>query len=190
MKYRGAIWTAVLEWTCGELNHRFDNLSADLSPLARLEAMLATCDDSLEGLRDRALLCFGFASGGRRRSEIAAADLRDLRRIGAAAVELGEVGQADAADRNPRQGGLECHDGIGWRRPFGPWPMVCISASSAASWLSSRASRPSIANPVLRQARAQKCAYFRPACQPFYACLTRGQTPWEGIGYGNDRQRR
>ena len=50
--------------------------------LAELEAMLATCDDSLEGVRDRALLCFGFASGGRRRSEIAAADLRDLRRIG------------------------------------------------------------------------------------------------------------
>jgi integrase len=44
--------------------------------------MLATCDDSLEGQRDRALLCFGFASGGRRRSEVAAADLRDLRRIG------------------------------------------------------------------------------------------------------------
>src|SRR5690606_14712442 len=36
--------------------------------LPELEAMLATCDDSLEGLRDRALLCFGFASGGRRRS--------------------------------------------------------------------------------------------------------------------------
>ncbi|WP_440222786.1 site-specific integrase [Dokdonella sp. MW10] len=51
---------------------------------AELDAMLATCDDTLEGLRDRALLCFGFASGGRRRSEIAAADLRDLRRIGAA----------------------------------------------------------------------------------------------------------
>ncbi len=50
--------------------------------LPELEAMLATCDASLEGLRDRALLCFGFASGGRRRSEIAAADLRDLRRIG------------------------------------------------------------------------------------------------------------
>ena len=52
--------------------------------LAELETMLATCDDSLEGIRDRALLCFGFASGGRRRSEIAAADLRDLRRIGEA----------------------------------------------------------------------------------------------------------
>ncbi|WP_426788011.1 site-specific integrase [Xanthomonas campestris] len=47
-----------------------------------LEAMLATCDDSLEGLRDRALLCFGFASGGRRRSEIASADMRDLRKVG------------------------------------------------------------------------------------------------------------
>lgn len=47
-----------------------------------LEAMLETCNDSLEGLRDRALLCFGFASGGRRRSEIAAADLRDLRKTG------------------------------------------------------------------------------------------------------------
>ena len=49
---------------------------------AELEAMLATCDDSLEGIRDRALLCFGFSSGGRRRSEIAAADVRDLRRTG------------------------------------------------------------------------------------------------------------
>ena len=46
-----------------------------------LEALLANCDDSLEGLRDRALLCFGFASGGRRRSEIAAADLADLRAL-------------------------------------------------------------------------------------------------------------
>ncbi len=46
-----------------------------------LEAMLATCDDSLEGIRDRALLYFGFASGGRRRSEIATADVQDLQRI-------------------------------------------------------------------------------------------------------------
>lgn len=46
-----------------------------------LEAMLATCDESLEGKRDRALLYFGFASGGRRRSEVAAADMQDLQRI-------------------------------------------------------------------------------------------------------------
>ncbi|WP_233172128.1 site-specific integrase [Dyella sp. ASV21] len=47
-----------------------------------LAALLATCDDSLTGLRDRALLLFAFASGGRRRSEVAAADLSDLRRVG------------------------------------------------------------------------------------------------------------
>lgn len=46
-----------------------------------LDALVATCDDSLEGLRDCAVLLFGFASGGRRRSEIAAADWRDLRRL-------------------------------------------------------------------------------------------------------------
>lgn len=48
---------------------------------AELDALVATCDDTLEGLRDRALLLFGFASGGRRRSEIATADWRDLRRL-------------------------------------------------------------------------------------------------------------
>lgn len=48
-----------------------------------LEAMLATCDGSLEGKRDRALLYFGFASGGRRRCEIAVADMQDLKRIDA-----------------------------------------------------------------------------------------------------------
>ncbi len=48
---------------------------------AELAALVATCDDTLEGLRDRALLYFGFASGGRRRSEIAAADLADLRSL-------------------------------------------------------------------------------------------------------------
>lgn len=46
-----------------------------------LEAMLATCDDSLEGIRDRALLLFAWASGGRRRSEVAAATVEQLRRV-------------------------------------------------------------------------------------------------------------
>ncbi len=35
-----AIWTAALEWTSRELNHRFDALP-DSPPLTRLEAMLA-----------------------------------------------------------------------------------------------------------------------------------------------------
>jgi integrase len=46
-----------------------------------LEAMLATCTDGLMGIRDRALLLFGFASGGRRRSEIANAVMENLVKI-------------------------------------------------------------------------------------------------------------
>jgi integrase len=46
-----------------------------------LEAMLATCTDGLVGLRDRALLTFAFASGGRRRSEVAAAVMENLLKI-------------------------------------------------------------------------------------------------------------
>ncbi len=72
--------------------------------LAELQTMLVTFDDSLEGIRDRAPLCFGFASGGRRRSEIAAADPRDLRRSGEAGyiyrLEQSETQQAGATARS------------------------------------------------------------------------------------------
>lgn len=49
-------------------------------PITRkvLEAMLASCEDSHRGLRDRALLMLGWASGGRRRSEIAALNVDDI----------------------------------------------------------------------------------------------------------------
>ncbi len=46
-----------------------------------LEAMIATCDDSLEGIRDKALLLFAWASGGRRRSEVAAATIEQLTKV-------------------------------------------------------------------------------------------------------------
>ncbi len=46
-----------------------------------LEAMAATCDDSLEGIRDKALLMFAWASGGRRRSEVAAATVEQLTKV-------------------------------------------------------------------------------------------------------------
>lgn len=52
--------------------------AATREPLA---AMLATCDDSLAGLRDRALLLFAWSSGGRRRSEVARACVEHLREI-------------------------------------------------------------------------------------------------------------
>ena len=48
------------------------------------QALLETCDDTLRGKRDRALLLFAWASGGRRRSEVATADMQALRRIGEA----------------------------------------------------------------------------------------------------------
>ncbi|WP_446719649.1 tyrosine-type recombinase/integrase [Hydrogenophaga sp. OTU3427] len=59
----------------GELPHKQDALTKE--PLQRL---LATCDDSLRGQRDRALLLFAWASGGRRRSEVAGAEMRFLKR--------------------------------------------------------------------------------------------------------------
>jgi integrase len=50
-------------------------------PREPLEAMLATCDDTLRGKRDRALLLFAWASGGRRRSEVADATMEHLHRV-------------------------------------------------------------------------------------------------------------
>jgi integrase len=49
-------------------------------PITRdiLEAMLASCDSSHRGCRDRAVLMLGWASGGRRRSEIAALNCDDI----------------------------------------------------------------------------------------------------------------
>lgn len=46
-----------------------------------MKLLLATCDDSLRGRRDRALLLFALASGGRRRSEIVTASMERLRRL-------------------------------------------------------------------------------------------------------------
>jgi integrase len=45
-----------------------------------LETLLATCDDSHRGIRDRAMLMLAFASGGRRRSEVTALNVEDIGR--------------------------------------------------------------------------------------------------------------
>ena len=47
-----------------------------------LEALLATCDDSLRGVRDRALLLLAWSSGGRRRSEVTAATTDNVKKVG------------------------------------------------------------------------------------------------------------
>lgn len=46
-----------------------------------LMALLATCTDGLCGVRDRAILLFAWASGGRRRSEVAGARMEQLQKI-------------------------------------------------------------------------------------------------------------
>jgi integrase len=59
-------------------------------PITRdiLEALLATCDDSRRGIRDRAMLMLAFASGGRRRSEVCALNVEDIGRDDFAAKGL------------------------------------------------------------------------------------------------------
>lgn len=46
--------------------------------ISLLNKMIATCDDSLGGLRDKALLLVGFYGGGRRRHELSALMVNDL----------------------------------------------------------------------------------------------------------------
>lgn len=50
--------------------------------LDKLDVMLETCDDSLAGIRDRALLLFAFSSGGRRASEVSGAVVENLTQVG------------------------------------------------------------------------------------------------------------
>lgn len=61
----------------GALPQKKDALTKD-----PLMAILDTCDETLKGVRDRALLLFAWASGGRRRSEVAGAAMKNLRRQG------------------------------------------------------------------------------------------------------------
>jgi integrase len=68
-----------------------------------MEALLASCQDDLPGIRDRALLLFGFASGGRRRSEIVAATFENVRRDhqGGFVYDLGRSKTNQSGSRNP-----------------------------------------------------------------------------------------
>ncbi len=67
-----------------------------------MEALLATCGEDLPGIRDRALLLFGWASGGRRRSEIVAASYDNIRRDGESFIyELGASKTNQSGRKNP-----------------------------------------------------------------------------------------
>lgn len=75
-----------------------------------LQAMLATCDDTLRGVRDRALLLFAWASGGRRRSEVVRATIENTTRTGEgflytlAHSKTNQAGVTRADDQKPIAG--------------------------------------------------------------------------------------
>jgi integrase len=89
-----------------------------------LQAVLATCDDTLRGKRDRALLLFAWASGGRRRSEVASATLENLQRVG------GDGARSylyTLAHSKTNQAGAE--------RPEDVKPLVGSAAQAMQEWL-------------------------------------------------------
>ena len=89
-----------------------------------LQALLATCDDTLRGKRDRALLLFAWATGGRRRSEVAAATFENLQRMG------GESARSylyTLAHSKTNQAGAD--------RPEDVKPLVGSAAAAMQDWL-------------------------------------------------------
>jgi len=85
------------------------------------QAMLATCDESLRGRRDRALLLFAWATGGRRRSEVAAATFDNLRLVEPA------VFLYTLTHSKTNQAGVE--------RPQDTKPLVGVAGEAMAAWL-------------------------------------------------------
>jgi len=73
-----------------------------------LNQLLSTCENTLLGVRDRALLLFGFATGGRRRSEISSSVFENLTRNpeGNFVYNLGKskTNQTGAPDPKPLAG--------------------------------------------------------------------------------------
>ena len=86
-----------------------------------LQAVLATCDDTLRGKRDRALLLFAWATGGRRRSEVASATLENLQRVDASSYLY------TLAHSKTNQAGAQ--------RPEDVKPLVGSAAQAMQAWL-------------------------------------------------------
>lgn len=101
----------------GEMPKKKDALTRD-----PLQQVLATCDDSLRGKRDRALLLFAWASGGRRRSEVAAADVKFLKRLAPGAFSY------DLAFSKTNQSGVD--------RPENHKPVLGAAGVALEEWLS------------------------------------------------------
>jgi integrase len=99
----------------GALPQKKDALTKD-----PLQAILATCDDTLRGKRDRALLLFAWASGGRRRSEVSGADMKFLKKISQGFIYT-------LAHSKTNQTGTQ--------RPENEKPLLGVAAMALAAWL-------------------------------------------------------
>lgn len=114
----------------GILPNKKDALTKD-----PLQLMLASCDESLRGKRDRALLLFAWASGGRRRSEVANADMKFLKRVSSGFTYT-------LAYSKTNQSGRE--------RPENDKPLLGSAATAMTAWLEAAG----ISNgPIFRQVR-------------------------------------
>jgi integrase len=100
----------------GELPQKKDALTRD-----PFNVLLESCDASLRGKRDRALLLFAWATGGRRRSEVASADLKFLK-----TDSSGEFTYLLAHSKT-NQAGVQ--------RPEDFKPIVGTAADALAEWL-------------------------------------------------------
>lgn len=104
--------------------------------LEPLQAMLATCDDSLRGVRDRALLLFAWASGGRRRSEVTGATMENVRRVAPRAFSY------TLLHSKTNQSGMQ--------RPDSDKPILDEAADALATWISRAALTD---GPIFRRVR-------------------------------------
>ena len=86
-----------------------------------LQALLDTCDETLKGKRDRALLLFAWASGGQRRSEVTQAQMEFLH-------DLGKDGYTyTLAHSKTNQSGVD--------QPENNKPVMGIAADALRDWL-------------------------------------------------------
>lgn len=99
----------------GALPQKKDALTKD-----PLQAILATCDDTLRGQRDRALLLFAWASGGRRRSEVEDADMKHLKPVPEGYIYT-------LAYSKTNQAGLD--------QPENSKPVLGLAAEALRAWL-------------------------------------------------------
>ncbi|NTZ94175.1 site-specific integrase [Pseudomonas koreensis] len=99
--------------------------------LEPLQALLATCDDGLRGIRDRALLLLAWSGGGRRRSEVVS-------------LQVGDVRQLDAGTWLYTLGATKTETG-GVRREK---PLRGPAAAALAAWLTAA---PAESGPLFRR---------------------------------------